>query len=74
MIQTGDSDAGLPETRVHDLVKARVTGQLDGARQPAAAGIAADHLVSPRDAIPGVDQRSLRLAATVVRHAAGQRQ
>ena len=32
------------------------------------------HPVSLRDAIPGLDQRSLHLVATAIRHAAGQRQ
>ncbi len=39
-----------------------------------AASLAAGHPVSLRDAIPGPDQRSLHLAATAIRHAAGQRQ
>jgi hypothetical protein len=38
-----------------------------------AASLAAGHPVSLRDAIPGLDQRSLGLA-TAIRHAAGQRQ
>jgi hypothetical protein len=39
-----------------------------------AASLAAGHPVSLRDAIPGLDQRSLHLVATAIRHAAGQRQ
>lgn len=39
-----------------------------------AASRAAGHPVSPRDAIPGLDQRSLHLVATAIRHAAWQRQ
>ena len=36
--------------------------------------IAAGHPVSLRDAIPGIDQRSLNLVTIAIRHAAGQRQ
>jgi hypothetical protein len=39
-----------------------------------AASLAAGHPVSLRDAIPGLDQRSLHLVATAIRHASGQRQ
>lgn len=39
-----------------------------------AASLAADHPVSLRGAIPGLDQRSLDLVTTAIRHAAGQRQ
>jgi hypothetical protein len=39
-----------------------------------AASLAAGHPVSLHDAIPGLDQRSLHLVATAIRHAAGQRQ
>ena len=39
-----------------------------------AASLTAGHPVSLRDAIPGLDQRSLHLVATAIRHAAGQRQ
>ena len=39
-----------------------------------AASLAAGHPVSLRDAIPGLDQRSLHLVTTAIRHAAGQRQ
>jgi hypothetical protein len=38
-----------------------------------AASLAAGHPVSLRDAIPGLDQRSLHLVTTAIRHAAGQR-
>jgi hypothetical protein len=38
-----------------------------------AASLAAGHPVSLRDAIPGLDQRSLGLVTAAVRHAAGQR-
>jgi hypothetical protein len=37
-----------------------------------AASLAADHPVTLRDAIPGLDERSLGLV-TLIRHAAGQR-
>jgi len=57
---------------------------LDGGRLPAsggerrivriAASLAAGHLVSLRDVIPGLDQRNLELASIAIRHAAGQRQ
>jgi hypothetical protein len=57
---------------------------LDGGRLPVsggerrivriAASLAAGHPVSLRDAIPGLDQRSLHLVTTAIRHAAGQRQ
>lgn len=57
---------------------------LDSGRLPAsggeqriariAASLAAGHLVSLRDAIPGLDQRSLQLVTTAIRLAAGQRQ
>jgi alpha-D-ribose 1-methylphosphonate 5-triphosphate synthase subunit PhnL len=56
---------------------------LDNGRLPAsggeqrivriAASLAAGHPVSLRDAIPGLDQRSLNLVVTAIRHAAGQR-
>jgi hypothetical protein len=39
-----------------------------------AASLAAGHLVSLRDVIPGLDHRSLELVTTAIRHAAGQRQ
>ena len=39
-----------------------------------AASLAAGHPVSLRDAIPGLDSRSLNLVTTAIRHAAGQRQ
>jgi hypothetical protein len=39
-----------------------------------AASLATGHPVSLRDAIPGLDQRSLHLAVTAIRRAAGQRQ
>jgi hypothetical protein len=61
-----------------------VIAALDGGRLPAsggekrvvriAASLAAGHLVSLRDAIPGLDHRSLELVTTAIRHAAGQRQ
>lgn len=38
------------------------------------ASLAAGHPVSLRDVIPGLDQRSLRLVTTAIRHAGGQRQ
>lgn len=38
-----------------------------------AASLAADHPVILRDAIPGLDSRSLHLVTTAIRHAAGQR-
>lgn len=38
-----------------------------------AASLAAGHRVSLRDAIPGLDQRSLGLVTAAIRHAAGQR-
>lgn len=60
-----------------------VIAALDGGRLPAsggekrivriAASLAAGHLVSLRDAIPGIDHRSLELVTTAIRHAAGQR-
>ena len=61
-----------------------VIAALDGGRLPAsggerrivriAASLAAGHLVSLRDVIPGLDQRNLELASIAIRHAAGQRQ
>jgi hypothetical protein len=39
-----------------------------------AASLAVGHTVSLRDAIPGLDQRNLRLVTTTIHHAAGQRQ
>ena len=39
-----------------------------------AASLASDHPGSLRDAIPGLDQRNLRLVTSAIRHAAGQRQ
>ena len=39
-----------------------------------AASLAAGHLVSLRDAIPGLDHRSLELVTTAIRHTAGRRQ
>jgi hypothetical protein len=39
-----------------------------------AASLAAGHPVSLRDAIPGLDQRSLHLVNAAIRHAAGQGQ
>jgi hypothetical protein len=39
-----------------------------------AASLAAGHPVSLRDAIPGLDSRSLNLVTATIRHAAGQRQ
>jgi hypothetical protein len=39
-----------------------------------AASLAAGHPVSLREAIPGLDQRSLDLVTAAIRHAAGQRQ
>jgi hypothetical protein len=60
-----------------------VIAALDGGRLPAsggekrivriAAGLAAGHPVSLRDAIPGLDSRSLSLVTAAIRHAAGQR-
>jgi hypothetical protein len=38
------------------------------------ASLAADHPVSLRDAIPGLDRQSLELVTTAIRHAAGQLQ
>jgi hypothetical protein len=38
-----------------------------------AASLAAGHPVSLRDTVPDIDQRSLRLVTTAIRHAAGQR-
>ena len=38
-----------------------------------AVSLASGHPVSLRDAIPGLDQRSLHLAVTAIRRAAGQR-
>jgi hypothetical protein len=38
-----------------------------------AASLAAGHPVSLRDAVPGLDQRSLHLVTTAIRHAGGQR-
>ena len=56
---------------------------LDGGGLPASSGerrivriaasLAAGHPVSLRDAIPGLDQRSLGLVTAAIRHAAGQR-
>lgn len=56
---------------------------LDGGRLPTsggerrivriAASLAVGHPVSLRDAIPGLDSRSLHLVTTAIRHAAGQR-
>lgn len=37
-----------------------------------AASLAAEHLVSLRDAIPGLDSQSLELVTTAIRRAAGQ--
>jgi hypothetical protein len=61
-----------------------VTAALDGDRLSAsggekrlmrlAASLAADHPVSLRDAIPGLDRQSLELVTTAIRHAAGQPQ
>ncbi len=39
-----------------------------------AASLTAGHLVSLRDAIPGLDQCSLDLVTAAIRHAGGQRQ
>jgi hypothetical protein len=39
-----------------------------------AASLAAGHPVSLREAIPGLDQRSLDLVTAAIRHTAGQRQ
>jgi hypothetical protein len=56
-----------------------VIAALDGGRLPASGGgkrivrIAAGHPVSLRDAIPGLDSRSLSLVTAAIRHAAGQR-
>jgi hypothetical protein len=60
-----------------------VIAALDGGRLPAsggekrivriAASRSAGHPVSLRDAIPGIDHRSLELVTTAIRHAAGQR-
>jgi hypothetical protein len=60
-----------------------VIAALDSGRLPAsggekrivriAASLAAGHLVSLRDAIPGLDQRSLELVTAAICHAAGQR-
>jgi hypothetical protein len=57
---------------------------LDGGRLPAsgaeqrivriAASLADGHPVRLRDAIPGLDHRSLELVTAAIRHAAGQRQ
>jgi len=59
-----------------------VIAALDGGRLPAsggekrvvriAASLAAGHLVSLRDAIPGLDRQSLELVTTAIRRAAGQ--
>jgi hypothetical protein len=38
-----------------------------------AASLAAGHPVGLRDAIPGIDHRSLELVTTAIRHARGQR-
>jgi hypothetical protein len=61
-----------------------VIAALDGGHLPAsggekrivriAASLAVGHPVILRDAIPGLDQRSLHLVTTVIRHAAGQHQ
>lgn len=61
-----------------------VIAALDGGCLPAsggekrivriAASLVAGHLVSLRDAIPGLDQRSLGLVTAAIRHAAGQQQ
>ena len=61
-----------------------VTAALDGGRLPAsggekrivriAASLAAGHPLILRDAIPGLDRRSLHLVTAAIRHAAGQRQ
>jgi hypothetical protein len=58
-----------------------VIAALDGGLLPAcgekkrivriAASLAAGHLVSLRDVIPGLDRRSLELVTTAIRHAAG---
>ena len=60
-----------------------VIAALDGGRLPAsggerrivriAAGPAAGHPVSLRDAIPGLDPHNLDLVTTAIRRAAGQR-
>ncbi len=60
-----------------------VIAALDGGRLPAsggerrivriAASLAADHPVSLRDAIRGLDLRNLELVTTAIRHAVGQR-
>jgi hypothetical protein len=60
-----------------------VVTALDGGRLPAsggekrivriAAGLAVGHPVSLRDAVPGLDQRSLGLVTAAICHAAGQR-
>jgi hypothetical protein len=60
-----------------------VIADLHGGRLPAsggekrivqiAASLAAGHPVSLRDAIPGLDQRNLRLVTIAIGHAAGQR-
>lgn len=60
-----------------------VIAALDGGHLPAsgggkrivriAASLAAGHPVSLRDAIPGIDQRSLNLVTIAIRHAGGQR-
>jgi hypothetical protein len=39
-----------------------------------AASLTADHPVSLRDAIPGLDPQNLELVTTAIRHAAGQSQ
>jgi hypothetical protein len=61
-----------------------VIAALDGGRLPAsggekrivrlAASFAVGHLVSLRDAIPGLDHRNLDLVTAAIRRAAGQRQ
>jgi hypothetical protein len=56
-----------------------ITTALDSGRLPASGGeqhivrIAACHPVSLRDAIPGLDSRSLNLIAAAIRRAAGER-
>lgn len=61
-----------------------VIAALDGGHLPAsggekrivriAASLAAGHLISLRDAVPGLDRCNLELVTTAIRHAAGQRQ
>ncbi len=57
-----------------------VIAALDGGRLPASGGekrivrLAAGHLVSLRDAIPGLDRQSLELVTTAIRRTAGQRE